>query len=278
MGGQVINQVLIDLTHTFDSDLDINLISPMGTVLELSSDNGADGDNYTNTIFTDGAPSITTGVAPFTGTFEPEQGPMNAAFANEPVDGNWVLSICDDSGGDAGVLQNWCLTFEQFDCVISCPNDTIVDADPGMCGAMITLPDAKVGGFSCMEVPGVGPYANDFNGQMNASGFYPVGTTTVTYWTNSTAGIVECSFTVTVNDLMPGGPVNCRDINVSLDQDGVASFRLDEIVIGGACSNLDVNITTLDGGLHIYSASNLVSASLISFDACHLIGRSLRCR
>ena len=275
-GGQVINEVLVDITHTFDADLDITLISPMGTMLDLSSDNGGAGDNYSNTMFVDGAPSITTGSAPFSGMFEPEAGPMNVAFANEPVDGNWVLSICDDAGGDIGTLVNWCMTFEQFDCTITCPNDTVVDADPGMCGAMITLADAKVGGASCLDVPGVGPFANDFNGQMNASGFYPVGTTTVTYWTNSTSGIVECSFTVTVNDLMPSEPPNCRDINVSLDHDGAANFTLGEIVTGGACSNFDVEITTLDGGLRIYSASDLVRASLISFDACHLIDRPLK--
>ncbi|WP_255571282.1 proprotein convertase P-domain-containing protein, partial [Halomarinibacterium sedimenti] len=106
-----IDRVDLDLTHTFDADLDITLTSPNGLVLDLSSDNGGAGDNYTNTVFMDGFPSITTGTAPFTGTFQPEGGPMNAFFAGEPVNGNWTLNIFDDAGGDSGVLNNYCITF-----------------------------------------------------------------------------------------------------------------------------------------------------------------------
>ncbi|MCB0457059.1 MAG: proprotein convertase P-domain-containing protein, partial [Flavobacteriaceae bacterium] len=106
-----IERIDLDLLHTFDADLDITLTSPNGLVLDLSSDNGGSGDNFTNTVFMDGFPSITTGSAPFTGTFQPEGGPMNPFFAGEPVNGNWTLNIFDDAGGDSGVLNNYCITF-----------------------------------------------------------------------------------------------------------------------------------------------------------------------
>ena len=67
-----ISNVTIDISHTWDGDLSINLVSPSGASLNLSQFNGGSLNNYTNTVFVDGAPSITTGSAPFTGQFSPE--------------------------------------------------------------------------------------------------------------------------------------------------------------------------------------------------------------
>ena len=62
--------------------------------------------------------------------------------------------------------------------------------------------------------------ANDFNGGLDASGFYPVGTTTVT-WTNydpNTCLEESCSIQVIVNDIEPPVFLNCPgDITISLD-------------------------------------------------------------
>ncbi|MEP7118882.1 MAG: proprotein convertase P-domain-containing protein [Acidobacteriota bacterium] len=101
------------MTHTFDADLDVFLIGPDGTAVELTTDNGSSGDNYgtscavgSRTVFEDGAPtSITAGVAPFVGTFSPEQ-PL-AAFAGKAANGTWTLRVTDDLGGDVGAIQCW---------------------------------------------------------------------------------------------------------------------------------------------------------------------------
>ena len=79
----LIDNVTIDITHTFDGDLDITLISPSGTTLDLSSDNGGAGDNYTNTVFSDSGTMTAQfpATAPFTGTFLPEGGLFNTVFA-----------------------------------------------------------------------------------------------------------------------------------------------------------------------------------------------------
>ncbi|MFK5981381.1 MAG: proprotein convertase P-domain-containing protein, partial [Flavobacteriaceae bacterium] len=129
-----IDFVDLDLNHTFDSDLDITLQSPGGLTLDLSSDNGGGADNYTATVFQDGNPNITTGSAPFTGTFEPEGGTLNGTFAGEPVNGDWTLLINDDTGGDVGFLNNYCITFTPIGVigappVIACPADISVDND-----------------------------------------------------------------------------------------------------------------------------------------------------
>src|SRR5688572_3075419 len=69
--GTGVASVLLNFTHTFDGDLDLFLVAPNGQTIELSTDNGGGGDNFTNTNFVDGSPNITTGVSPFTGNFAP---------------------------------------------------------------------------------------------------------------------------------------------------------------------------------------------------------------
>jgi subtilisin-like proprotein convertase family protein len=98
----------LTLYHTYDSDVDIYLKGPQGTEIDLSSDNGSSGNNYVNTTFDDeAANSITSGSPPFTGSFRPEQ-PLST-FDNNPIAGNWVLRVYDDSNTDTGSLINWCL-------------------------------------------------------------------------------------------------------------------------------------------------------------------------
>ena len=65
--GLEVADVNVTLTayHTWDADLDIYLISPDGTEVELSTDNGSLGDNYIDTTFDDEASTpITSGSAP----------------------------------------------------------------------------------------------------------------------------------------------------------------------------------------------------------------------
>lgn len=103
-------RVTINLTHTWDADLDIYLISPAGTRVELSTDNGSSGDNYTNTVFDDtAATQIINGTAPFTGSFKPE-GSL-ASVAGQAIDGTWKLEVTDDTGSDVGTLNGWSLNF-----------------------------------------------------------------------------------------------------------------------------------------------------------------------
>src|SRR5262249_8997599 len=70
--------VSFNINHSSDSDLDIFLQGPDGTIVELSTDNGGSANNYGNscaqrTTFDDNAVNaITSGAAPFFGTFKPE--------------------------------------------------------------------------------------------------------------------------------------------------------------------------------------------------------------
>jgi len=99
-------RLTLAITHTSDGDLDISLISPEGTEVNLSSDNGSFSSNYTFTIFDDSAnTSILSGTAPFTGLFRPEE--ALSAFDGETANGTWTLKIYDDSSYYTGTLDFW---------------------------------------------------------------------------------------------------------------------------------------------------------------------------
>jgi autotransporter-associated beta strand protein len=109
--------VSLYLTHTYDQDLtNISLIGPDGTTLMLSAANGGSGQNYgsgtsdaSRTTFDDAAAtSITSGTAPFVGTFRP-QSPLSAFIGSTNVNGNWRLHMADGYGGSLGTLRAWSL-------------------------------------------------------------------------------------------------------------------------------------------------------------------------
>jgi subtilisin-like proprotein convertase family protein len=101
--------VTLNISHTFDGDLDIFLIGPNGTRVELTTDNGGTGENFVNTVFDDqAATSITLGAAPFTGSFKPEG--LLSSLNGIPANGTWTLEITDDAGVDTGTLNSWTLT------------------------------------------------------------------------------------------------------------------------------------------------------------------------
>ncbi len=121
LGPGVIQSVCFNISSLWDDDLDIFLIAPGGQFLELSTDNGADGDNYINTCFTPNSPFpinfpgpvAPASAAPFTGNFAPE-GPWSDLWdGDSPTNGTWQLLIIDDAQGfDNSVLLDWTITFE----------------------------------------------------------------------------------------------------------------------------------------------------------------------
>lgn len=73
---------------------------------------------------------------------------------------------------------------------ITCPSNISVNADAGICGAVVNYPAAVATGFPAPVVT-----------YSHASGStFPVGTTTVTATATNSCGTVTCSFTVTVVD------------------------------------------------------------------------------
>jgi len=125
--------VTININHTFVSDLDVYLVGPGNCgAMELTTDNGLSGDNYTNTILntTLSTPLITGGTAPFTGSFKPEGSvttapttlsaaggvnyvnlPLTSLVAGTcPINGTWKLYVGDAFEFVAGTLNSWSIS------------------------------------------------------------------------------------------------------------------------------------------------------------------------
>lgn len=100
--------VSLTITHSYDANLDVFLIGPDGTRVELFTDVGGFSANFDNTILDDeAAQRITSGWAPFSGTYRPE-GSL-ADFIGIEASGLWTLEITDDWPDFAGTLESWCL-------------------------------------------------------------------------------------------------------------------------------------------------------------------------
>lgn len=100
--------VRLNISHNNDADLSAYLISPYGTRVMLFSDVGGSGDNFNNTTIDDeAAVAITSGTAPFSGTYRPES-PLSALDGQDPA-GTWWLEIHDDRSPTTGTLNSWSL-------------------------------------------------------------------------------------------------------------------------------------------------------------------------
>ncbi len=109
--GTELQQVCIDINHGSDSELDISLKAPNGKIIDLSSGNGDTGSNYVKTCFSSlGTVPITSGMAPFTGTYLPEQ--SLSGLSTSPFNGIWGLVIKDTKPNNTGLLTGWSLTFK----------------------------------------------------------------------------------------------------------------------------------------------------------------------
>jgi len=120
--------VTINISHAWDSDLNISLRSPNGVTVDLSSGNGGAGDNYTDTVFDQEASTIiTAGSPPFTGSFVPE-GDLSTIYGDY-AQGTWSLIVTDTFGPlDGGVINSFNLEV----CGIRDPLDWDVDGVPNV--------------------------------------------------------------------------------------------------------------------------------------------------
>ncbi|MCX7954136.1 MAG: gliding motility-associated C-terminal domain-containing protein [Bacteroidales bacterium] len=109
----IIDNVTINITHTWVGDLVVILVDPLGWEHILVNRRGGSGDNFINTVFKNNATiSITMGSAPFTGAYIPEEPLPTGLNPN----GTWKLRVVDLVTTDVGTLNNWSITFKAPPC------------------------------------------------------------------------------------------------------------------------------------------------------------------
>lgn len=134
--------VLLQINHSYDSDLAATLVAPDGTTVNLFNHDGQNGQNFgtacgsdtTETIFDDYAVTgIGDGVAPFQSSFRPLN-PLSAFNGKTGTNVNnakWFLHVSDNAVGNSGILNCWSLRIWPQTCAAGsgvcelCPNTTI---------------------------------------------------------------------------------------------------------------------------------------------------------
>ncbi len=126
---------------------------------------------------------------------------------------NVVFIASDDCGNSLSTAANFTV-LDNTPPYLSCSVDIIVNNDPGMCGANVIVPQPT---FS--DICGSVSIVNSFNMTSDASDYYPVGTTIVTWTATDACGNTStCTMTVTVSDNEPPVIICPADI-ISCDEE-----------------------------------------------------------
>ena len=104
--------VSLNLTYPSLGDLSAVLIGPDGTTqVTLFSAGALTGANLVNTVFSvSSTTSLSSGTAPYTGTFKPSDSVGLSKLIGQSMNGTWTLRITDTVTGKTGTLTGWSLT------------------------------------------------------------------------------------------------------------------------------------------------------------------------
>ena len=227
--------VKVRLNHASVGDVDMFLVAPDGTEIELSTDNGGGADfgsgtndcSGTFTIFDDAAAtSITAGTPPFAGTFKPE-GSL-AALNGRQTFGTWKLRITDDAAGDTGTVG--CVQLE-------------ITRQPYACCGITGTPDIQAAGTPTVTAESVSPANNAPDPEETVTVNFPlhnVGdgpTSNLTATLLATGGVNAPTGAQAYGALTPGGPTVTRPFT---------------FVASGACgSNITATLQLQDGAISL---------------------------
>ena len=112
----------VNITHTWNDDIELTLTSPTIAAQALWNDCGGSSDNTIVTIDQDAAALNTCpGAGPISGVFQPTNGTAAApvaatgtmdAFNGSMSAGTWTLNVADDSSICTGTLNSWSITLD----------------------------------------------------------------------------------------------------------------------------------------------------------------------
>jgi autotransporter-associated beta strand protein len=199
-----------------DTDLNLTLIAPDGTSVDLSSGNGA-GANFgtgnadaSRTTFDDAAAtSITAGTPPFVGSFRPE-GAL-ASLLGTTATGNWRLRIQDNFGiGSPDTLRAWSLFLYGTTCAPGggacalCAGGTLLTNTLDTTSASMTTRLTRSGIVSTCAAPKTCPGASTGSYYYQAYPFYNASSNTCVTVTLTSLGSGDLMSVAYLGEFTPG--------------------------------------------------------------------------
>lgn len=261
-------RLLTGITHTANFDLDITLISPAGTTVTITTDNGGVNDDVFNgTGWTDSVNAPVTDYVFTNGTAALTLAPEGrlSAFRGENPNGVWTLRIADDAQGNLGALSFWSLNVSALNSAPAAANSTFVRTpnvaipDAGSVQDTVTVSGAgsyiakvelytelphprpadidlrlisPIGTSAWVTTDGGGSFANVFNGTL----WNPSSTTAAT-------DFIFAANTV-ASELSPEGPF---DVFLGQNPNGIWTLEVidDQTGMVGSLARWELRITTI---------------------------------
>ena len=286
--------LITSITHTFAADLDVNLMSPTGSMVTITTDNGNDNDDvFDGTLWDDSANENASDYVYANSVVATTLTPEGAlsAFNGENPNGDWTLFITDDSVGNNGMLTSWDLDITT--CAVGGPiasNDDLttdeisllngnvlndngngVDSDPDMDPLMITEMNGEASNINTqislasnalLTLNNNGSFSYDPNGQFDGLHVGEEATDTFNYTLSDGALASVGTVTITITGL--GGAPIANDDTFTSDEDNVLTGNVLDDNGNGVDSDFEMDslmITELNGaaadiGMQISLASN----------------------
>ncbi len=185
---------------------------------------------------------------------------------------NTVQLTVTDAAGNSAIGSATVTVEDNIAPAIIAPADITVSNDPGQCGASVTV-TSPTPTDNCAVVTLI----NDFNGTANASGVYPVGTTTVTWTaTDGSGNSSTATQRVTVNDT-EAPSITCAANVVVGNDSGVcgAVVTLTAPVVTDNCSTITPSGVRSDS--LALSAVYPVGTTSVTWTATDAAGNSSTC-
>jgi len=139
--------VVVDISHSWVGDIELDLLSPLGTIVRLHDGAGGSSDDL-NVVFSDNG--VPNGSEPFSfGCYMQVSGNGGvgtlAEYAGEGSLGTWSLQILDTYPSSAdGVLERWCLRFYEISPAAAPPPVESLGCATTSDGAVLTWVDPVV--------------------------------------------------------------------------------------------------------------------------------------
>lgn len=105
-----IAHICMNITHSYDADLYIRLVSPTGMSVVLIQNIGGSGNNFYGTCVGMDGVAFTNAQPPYGGIFFPA-GEVSSFNNGQNPNGNWLLIVEDISAPDEGSIQNASIEF-----------------------------------------------------------------------------------------------------------------------------------------------------------------------
>ena len=102
--------ICMNITHSYESDLYIRLVSPTGTTITLIQNIGGSGNDFLGTCLGMDGTAFTNAQPPYSGIFFPV-GNVSLFNNGQNPNGTWQLVVEDISAPDEGAIQNASIEF-----------------------------------------------------------------------------------------------------------------------------------------------------------------------